>query len=69
MFKLPKVFNETLFTGDYQAIGKALHFSLPLGSEEFMKQIEKRTGRKIDYAHRGRPCAKLVKNKSLRLLK
>ena len=64
-----KLFNEALSTGDYQAIGKALHFSMSLGSEEFMEKIEKRTGRKIGYAHRGRPYAKLVKNKSLRPLK
>jgi len=64
-----KLYNEALSSEDYQAIGKALYFSMPLGSEKFMKQIEKKTARTIGYAHQGRPYAKLVKNKSLRPLK
>ena len=63
-----KLINEVLSAEDCQAIGKAVHFSMPLGSEEFIEQIERRTGRKIGFAHRGRPYAKLVKNKSLRPL-
>lgn len=63
-----KLFSEALSPEDCQAIGKAVHFSMPLGCEEFISQIESRTGHKIGFSHRGRPCAKLVKNKSLRPL-
>lgn len=57
-----KLFNEPLAVDDREAIRKASHSSLPLGSEEFIEQIETRSGRRIGYAHRGRPYAKLVKN-------
>ena len=63
-----KLFNEDLSTEDCQAIGRAAHCSMPLGSAEFIEQIERRAGRTIGFAHRGRPCAKLLKNKSLRPL-
>ena len=60
------LFDEALSTEDCCAIHGAAHSSLPLGSKKFVRDIERLSGRALGYAHRGRPCAKLVKNKSLR---
>lgn len=57
-----KLFNEALSNDDCEAIRKASDSSLPWGSNEFIEQIERRSGRSIGFGHRGRPCAKLVKN-------
>ncbi len=62
------LFDEALAFGDRQAIRNAVQACLPLGCERFLEKIEQHLGRNIGYAHRGRPCAKLVKNKSLRPL-
>ena len=62
------LFHKTLSHEDRAAIRRATHFSMPLGSDEFVEQIEKQAGRTIGYAQRGRPYGKLVKNKSLRPL-
>ena len=40
---------------DIHAIRKATEFSVPLGSERFVRQIEKALGRSVGYAKRGRP--------------
>ncbi len=62
------LFSEALSCDDRAAIHRATHFSMPWGSDEFVDQIEKQTGRSIGYAQRGRPYGKLVKNKSHRPL-
>lgn len=62
------LFNEVLSAEDCDAISKATHFSMPLGSAKFIEQVERQIGRRIGYAHRGRPYDTLVKNKSLRPL-
>lgn len=56
------LFDEALSREDSHAIHSAVQSSLPLGSNKFIREIESRAGRSIGYAHRGRPCAKLVKN-------
>lgn len=40
---------------DIHAIRKATHYTVPLGSERFVQQIEKALGRSVGYAKRGRP--------------
>jgi putative transposase len=62
------LFRGTLSTVDYKAIRKATHYCMPLGSAEFIDQIERRIGRPLGFAKRGRPYSELVKNKSLRPL-
>lgn len=62
------LFREALTPEDRHAIRRAVHSCLPLGTVKFLGKIERKTGRPIGYAHRGRPYAKLHKNKSLRPL-
>ena len=65
-FNYRELFRETLSPDDIHAIRKAAHYSMPLGSEKFVEQIERKTGKALGYAGRGRPSQKLIKNKSLR---
>jgi putative transposase len=61
-------FSEALSSEDLNAISKAAHYSMPLGPESFVEQLERLTGRRIGFARRGRPHDTLIKNKSLRPL-
>lgn len=61
-------FSEALSSEDLNAISKAAHYSMPLGPESFVEQVERLTGRSIGFARRGRPHDTLIKNKSLRPL-
>ena len=61
-------FSEALSSEDLNAISKAAHYSMPLGPESFVEQVERLIGRRIGFARRGRPHDTLIKNKSLRPL-
>ena len=63
-----ELFRQALSAEDMLSIRQAAHYSMPLGSDKFLEQIECKTGRSIGYAGRGRPFNKLIKNKSLRPL-
>jgi putative transposase len=56
------LFRSPLSGVDYDAIRKAAHFSMPLGSNKFIDEIERKIGRPVGFAQRGRPYSKLVKN-------
>ena len=50
------LFAYQLDVDDIHAIRSALTYSLPLGDERFIEQIEAAIGRSVGYAKRGRPC-------------
>jgi putative transposase len=50
-----ELFKVNLAEEDLHAFRKAAHYSMPVGSDKFVTQIEAKTGRKIGYAKRGRP--------------
>lgn len=56
------LFLETLSVNDMHKIQKAAHYSMPVGSDRFVAQIERTIGRKLGYIERGRPPSRLVKN-------
>ncbi len=57
-----KLFLEALSRKDRHEIRKAANYSMPVGSDRFVAQIERTIGRKLGYIGRGRPPNRLVKN-------
>lgn len=49
------LFQEALSPQDIHAFREATHYSMPVGSEAFRKQIERKIGRPLGYSARGRP--------------
>lgn len=50
-----ELFREELSLKDIHALQKALHYSMPVGSKYFIKQIERKLGKPLGQAARGRP--------------
>ena len=50
-----ELFREALSPEDIHAIRRAAYYSIPLGSDHFVEQIEKKIGRKVGHSQRGRP--------------
>ena len=50
-----RLFTNQLDGDDIHAIRNALEYSIPLGNERFVSQIEEALGQKVGYARRGRP--------------
>ncbi len=50
-----ELFSTAMDPGQQQAIRKAISTSLPCGDHRFREQVEHALGRKLGYAHRGRP--------------
>jgi putative transposase len=55
MYRYRSLFEAQIDECDIHAIRKATDYSVPLGSERFIEQIEKVLGRSVGYAKRGRP--------------
>jgi len=55
------LFNEPLAADVTEAIERATHHSMPVGSEEFVATLEAALGRSVGRASRGRPRKKLIK--------
>ena len=53
--KYRELFKEALSLEDIHAIRQMAHYSMPLGPDAFIEQIERKTGRRIGFARRGRP--------------
>ena len=63
-----ELFRDAISPEDIHSIRKAAHYSMPLGSNKFVDQIARKTGKPVGYGKRGRPPNDLIKNKSLRPL-
>jgi putative transposase len=50
-----RLFYDQIDSDEIHAIRNALAYSIPLGDEEFVRQIEATLGKKFGYAKRGRP--------------
>lgn len=49
------LFDDRISLNEVEKIRKALHYCLPLGEDAFCSEVEKRLGRKLGQAKRGRP--------------
>ena len=56
-----ELFREALSPEDIHAIRRAAYYSIPLGSDHFVEQIEKKIGRKVGHSQRGRPLKNWLK--------
>ena len=54
-FAYRELFKVALADDDLHLIRRAIHYSMPCGSDRFLSQIEQKTGRPIGYMQRGRP--------------
>lgn len=56
-YRYRELFKINLAEEDLHAFRRAAHYSVPVGSDRFIAQIEEKTGQKVGYSQRGRPKA------------